>query len=70
MELADAHGFRSLAFPSISTGIYGFPIALAAPIAFREVQSHFAHGTDLEGILFCCFSEEDLAVYQDLLKAG
>lgn len=55
MELAAGHGCESIAFPAISTGIYGYPKLEAAEIAVRAVAA-FASGSDLpERIVFCCF---------------
>ena len=59
---------RSIAFPSISTGAYGFPIELAAPIAVAEATTALRARQDLE-IIFVCFSERDAKVYQRVLAA-
>jgi O-acetyl-ADP-ribose deacetylase (regulator of RNase III) len=56
---------QSIAFPAISTGIYGFPKALAAKIAVAEATS-FSGG--LESIIFVCFDEETYGIYQQLLQ--
>jgi O-acetyl-ADP-ribose deacetylase (regulator of RNase III) len=66
LELASAHGLSSIAFPSISTGIYGYPIELAAPLAVATVRAHAA-GTSITDVIFCCFSAPDLAVYEQAL---
>lgn len=55
MTLAAAEGFRSLAFPAISCGIYGFPRERAVPIAVREVRAALAGSTAVERVIFCCF---------------
>jgi O-acetyl-ADP-ribose deacetylase (regulator of RNase III) len=70
MEIAAQCGARTVAFPSISTGIYGYPIELAAPIAVATVQSALAAGSSVEEVTFCCFSDADLAVYQAALAAA
>jgi O-acetyl-ADP-ribose deacetylase (regulator of RNase III) len=57
---------RSIAFPSISTGAYGFPIELAAPIAAREAAAALRARPDLE-ITFVCFSMRDADVYRKTL---
>ena len=58
LALAEEHGVRSIAFPAISCGIYGFPIPAAAEIAVRTVRAHVAAGTKIERILFVCFDPE------------
>jgi O-acetyl-ADP-ribose deacetylase (regulator of RNase III) len=67
MEIAGQHGVRTIAFPSISTGIYGYPIELAAPLAVAMVRSALAQDTSVEEVTFCCFSDADLAVYEAAL---
>ncbi|WP_407910374.1 O-acetyl-ADP-ribose deacetylase [Lysobacter claricitrinus] len=66
LELADAAGCTSIAFPGISTGIYGYPIEPAAAIAVHTVQAF--EPVHLQHVVFCCFSAGDLAVYERLLK--
>jgi O-acetyl-ADP-ribose deacetylase (regulator of RNase III) len=67
MELAAELDLRSLAFPSISTGVYGYPIELAAPVAVSTVQASIRDHHKFEEILFCCFSATDLVVYESIL---
>ena len=67
LELAAERGVASLAFPSISTGIYGFPIELAAPIAIRTVRELTSRIAVIEAVTFCCFSAGDLAEYRRVL---
>jgi len=69
MEIAGQHGVRTIAFPSISTGIYGYPIELAARIAVATVRSALAEIDSVQEVTFCCFSEADLAVYEAALAA-
>jgi O-acetyl-ADP-ribose deacetylase (regulator of RNase III) len=64
LDVAGSKGVRSMAFPSISTGIYGYPIELAAQVAVRTVRGHLAQFPGLEEVVFCCFSAGDLAVYE------
>jgi len=59
-------GAQTVAFPSISTGAYGFPIEQAAPIALRTAQSE---GEGLDEIRFLLYSKEDLDVYKEVLCA-
>ena len=67
LEVADELLVTSIAFPGISTGIYGFPPELAAPIAIRTVRETGLTGTSVESVIFCCFSDSDLSLYQSLL---
>jgi O-acetyl-ADP-ribose deacetylase len=68
LEVAVANGIRSLAFPSISTGAYRFPIGEAATIALRTVTEFLgAHPGGLDLVRFVLFSEADLAVYEQAL---
>ena len=67
IELASAKGARSLAFPGISTGIYGYPIELAAKVAVSAVRAALADHPAIEELIFCCFSAADLAVYDRVL---
>lgn len=69
LELAAAHGIRSLAFPSISTGVYGYPLELAAQLAVSTVRQALEEFADFDELIFCCFSARDLQVYQRLLAA-
>ncbi len=64
MALARDAGARTLAFPSISTGIYGYPIDLAAKVAVATVRAEIASSPALESVTFCCFSLADLEVYR------
>jgi O-acetyl-ADP-ribose deacetylase (regulator of RNase III) len=68
LELAAENDVRSIAFPSISTGVYAFPKTLAAPIAIATVRDFSLTGTALESVQFCCFAAEDLALYESLLR--
>src|SRR5689334_2257174 len=67
LELAHAHGIRSIAFPSISTGAYRFPIEQAARIAVETVRQQLAQPTSIELVRFVCFSGGDLEVYRKAL---
>jgi len=70
LELALAHGYRSVAFPSISTGIYGYPIEEAADVAVRTVRNFLrAHVDALDIVRFVLFSGSDLEVYRQALAA-
>jgi O-acetyl-ADP-ribose deacetylase len=69
-ELVERHGLRSVAFPSISTGAYGFPIVQAAPIALREIRAALARQPQLERVTVVLFSASDLEVYRQALAAA
>jgi O-acetyl-ADP-ribose deacetylase (regulator of RNase III) len=67
LQLANERALASIAFPSISTGIYGYPIERAAPLAVATVLEYLKQDSSLRRVVFCCFSDGDLAVYQRLL---
>ena len=67
LDIADGLGATSIAFPGISTGVYGFPPELAAPIAIHTVQEASLADISVESITFCCFSESGLSLYRSLL---
>ena len=67
IEVASQNGLHTLAFPSISTGVYGYPIALAASIAVATVRATLPSFPAIREVIFCCHSAPDLAVYQALL---
>ena len=67
LEIARQNGFKTIAFPCISTGVYGYPAAEAAKIAVTAVREYTAQtGYDGE-VIFCCFSQSDLELYRKLL---
>jgi O-acetyl-ADP-ribose deacetylase len=68
LELAVGHAIRSIAFPSISTGAFRFPRALAAPIALATVHSFDFSQSELREVIFCCYSQQDYESYRELLK--
>jgi len=67
LRLAAQHGVRSIAFPSISTGAYRYPMEQAARTAVETVRGELAKPTTVELVRFVCFSAEDLQVYQEIL---
>lgn len=67
LKLADQHGLRSLSFPNISTGIYGYPKKEAAAVAIETVQEYADTGTALERVVFVCFDPESFQIYEDIL---
>lgn len=67
LRLAQAGSLRSLAFPAISTGAYGYPLDQACAIAVREVRRHQSSQPHPERVLFCAFSDEALVGYRAAL---
>jgi len=67
LELAAESGAASIAFPSISTGVYGYPFEAAARIAVATVRDVCRTLLSLREAIFCCFSAGDLAVYERIL---
>jgi O-acetyl-ADP-ribose deacetylase len=68
IEIAAKQDIATLAFPSISTGIYGYPIDLAAKIAINTVRTMMREHSSVREVIFCCFSARDLAIYEDILN--
>ena len=69
LELAAERGCTSIAFPNISTGVYGFPKRPAAGTAVATVELWSEENPDLDEIVFMCFDEENLSVYSELLDS-
>lgn len=67
LMLAEANNYESIAFPAISTGVYGYPKAAAAEIAVNTVAAYLACHPQLRRVVFVCFDEENTALYQRLL---
>ena len=67
LEIAAANRIVTLAFPAISTGVYGYPVESAATIAVDTVREFLQLNLDIETVTFCCFSKRDLDVYEKLL---
>ena len=68
LQLAQARALASIAFPSISTGVYGYPVEPAAEIAVRTVSEALPDAPSIDAVIFCCFSAADLAAYEELLQ--
>ncbi len=67
LQLAVDFGIKTIAFPNISTGIYGFPKDLAAQIAIVEVKRFLSENDFLEKVIFVCFDDENYNIYNELL---
>ena len=68
LELAAARDLVSLAFPAISTGIFGFPVQPAAEIALSTVRAFAQSPSSLREVIFCCYSARDYKLYAELLS--
>lgn len=65
--VAESLGVATIAFPGVSTGVYGFPKEQAAPIAVETVRKTAAEAPGVREVTFCCFSDGDLALYRRVL---
>ena len=68
LSLAKENGVKSIAFPSISTGVYRFPVEKAAQIAIREISSFLKTDDTFEKIVIVCYDEDTLKIYKSILK--
>ena len=64
LELADREGLRSVAFPAISTGIFGYPIERCAPLMLNSVKEYCSGPTSILEVRFCLFDEAALEVFR------
>ena len=64
LELAEGHQLRSVAFPAISTGIFGYPLAPATGIAVAEAERFLTTAQEVQEVIFACFGPEVLACYR------
>jgi len=69
LEVAEGAAVEAIAFPSISTGVYGYPVKPAARIAIDTARSFTGSAAKVREVVFCCFSAADLAVYEELLQS-
>ncbi|GAG27741.1 unnamed protein product, partial [marine sediment metagenome] len=68
LALAGKHKLKSIAFPAISTGVYGYPLEEASPIALETTLEELAKYSSIERVVFALFSEKALKVYTDVLN--
>ena len=68
LQLSVENQIQTIAFPSISTGVYGYPIQQASQIAVMEVRNFLVNNPLIKKVSFVCFSSEDLYVYKSLLQ--
>lgn len=69
LRLAAEQGAQSIAFPCVSTGVYGYPAREAAKIAVQAVRETLPQCPQMQRVVFCCFSQQDAALYRRLLEA-
>ena len=67
LRLAAFHHLASIAFPCISTGVYGYPQREAAQIALSTIKHHLESGLNTGEVILCCFLQEDFNIYRELL---
>jgi O-acetyl-ADP-ribose deacetylase (regulator of RNase III) len=70
LELCHAHGLTSVAFPAISTGVYGFPAERAATVAVTAVIDELPTAPWVTQVIFCCFSEDSARLHRAALQRG
>lgn len=70
LALAAERKLQSLAFPGISTGVYGYPAQLAAAVAVGVVREFLSGSEYPKEVIFCCFSQKDLKIYESLLRSS
>ena len=68
LNLAEQHQVKSIAFPSLSTGIYGYPLELAAPIALRTIIEHIKKPTNLQRVMMVLFGENAYKQHEQVLE--
>ena len=66
LQIANEHGLRSIAFPCISTGVYGYPRDEAALVALDVIAAWLESGREPKRVVCCCFSDADAEVYRNL----
>jgi O-acetyl-ADP-ribose deacetylase len=66
LALAAEHGVRSIAFPAISTGLYGYPLEAATRIAVRQAADGLSRYPEIEQVIFACFDARSEQVYRDV----
>ena len=65
--IAESNNIRTIAFPNISTGIYGYPKNMAAKVAIDTVQDILLNNNSIQEVIFVCFDKDNLKLYQDIL---
>ena len=68
LSLASGHNIKTIAFPNISTGVYGYPKKEAAELAINTVKNYISEHSDIQEVSFAVFDEENFYIYLELLK--
>ncbi len=68
LEVLASYQLRTIAFPGISTGVYGFPLGLATAIAVRTVRNFLVKHQEIQRVIFCCFSDDAVLAYKSELS--
>ena len=68
LKLMDQHGLKTIAFPAISTGIFGFPIDRCAKIMISTVKDYLNGDTNIKEVIFCLYTKSDFEVFEKELK--
>lgn len=68
LELTLINNIKTIAFPNISTGVYGFPKNKAAEIAIKAVHAYLKNHHHINKVVFCCFDDENLHIYKNILQ--
>lgn len=68
LRLAVKNGAKTIAFPNISTGVYGYPKAEASQIAVTEVERYLSENSSIEKVIFCCFDHDNYELYKHLIN--
>src|SRR5207248_11090954 len=70
LDLAEKHQVKSIAFPSLSTGIYGYPLELAAPVALSTIINHIQKPTSLERVMVVWYGQAAFRVFEGAVEGG
>ena len=70
LEIAIENGIKTIAFPNISTGVYGYPKREAAKIATQAVTGYLENNSEIELVIFCVFGDENFEIYRELMLHG
>jgi O-acetyl-ADP-ribose deacetylase (regulator of RNase III) len=70
LEIAVENGIKTIAFPNISTGVYGYPKKEAAKIATQTVSAFHENNSKIEQVTFCVFDDENFEIYRELMSYG